>query len=158
VRFLSFLRICLLATSHHLFHASLSIDTHTFSPCSSEILQLQRLRARNNLSLSDAQARLSSQSPLSSKLVYADFVIDNSGPLGDLTAQVEGVVKKLRKKAGWSWWLSWLCPPIGILRGLLRVGWRLYVKGVGKEKRRTRGEGKKKPEEIELKERTTRRD
>lgn len=54
--------------------------------------------------------------------------------------------------------MSWLFPPIGVIRGLLRVGWRLYVKGVGREKRRTRGEGKKKPEEIELKERTTRRD
>ncbi|GAA5869285.1 hypothetical protein JCM8547_005185 [Rhodosporidiobolus lusitaniae] len=122
----------------------------------SEILQLQRLRARNNLSLADAQSRLSSQAPLSSKLVYADYVIDNSGPLSDLNTQVDGVVSKLRRRAGWSWVISWLIPPVGILRGLLRIGWRLWIKGVGKEKRkRTRGEGKK-PEEIELKERSRR--
>ncbi|GAA5884253.1 hypothetical protein JCM6882_002196 [Rhodosporidiobolus microsporus] len=121
----------------------------------SEILQLQRLRQRNNLSLSDAQARLSSQLPLSSKLSYADYVLDNSGPLADLTSQVDGVVAKLRRRAGWSWVLSWLVPPVGIVRGLLRIGYRLWIKGVGQEKRkRTRGEGGKrqKPaEEIELK-------
>ncbi|GAA5983756.1 hypothetical protein JCM11641_001747 [Rhodosporidiobolus odoratus] len=118
----------------------------------SEILQLQRLRSRNNLSLADAQSRLSSQSPLSSKLTYADYVIDNSGPLNDLNAQVDRVVNKLRARAGWSWVLSWLVPPVGFFRGLLRIGWRLWIKEVGKDKRkRTRGEGKKKPEEIELK-------
>ncbi|BGP20727.1 hypothetical protein JCM10213_001029 [Rhodosporidiobolus nylandii] len=119
----------------------------------SEILQLQRLRARNNLSLADAQSRLCAQMPLSSKLVFADYVIDNSGPLNDLDAQVERVVGKLRARAGWSWVLSWLVPPVGIVRGLLRMGWRLWVKGVGKDKRkRTRGE--RSPEEIELKERS----
>ncbi|BGP43896.1 Dephospho-CoA kinase cab5 [Rhodotorula kratochvilovae] len=122
----------------------------------SEILQLQRLRSRNNLSLADAQARLSAQAPLSSKLKYADYVLDNSGPLGDLTAQVDHVVARLNGRAGWSWVLSWLCPPVGIVRAVLRVGWRLWVKGVGKEKhRRTRGE--RRPESIELRERGRRR-
>lgn len=123
---------------------------------SSEILQLQRLRSRNNLSLADAQARLSAQAPLSSKLKYADLVIDNSGPLADLDAQVERVVARLHERAGWSWVLSWLCPPVGIVRAVLRVGWRLWVKGVGKDKsRRTRGE--RRPESIELKDRSSRR-
>ncbi|GAA5837716.1 hypothetical protein JCM11251_002304 [Rhodosporidiobolus azoricus] len=122
----------------------------------SEILQLQRLRQRNNLSLADAQARLSAQLPLSSKLVYADHVLDNSGPLSDLTSQVDGVVEKLRRRAGWSWVLSWVIPPVGVVRGLLTLGYRLWIKGVGQEKRkRTRGEGgagkkQKQPEEIEL--------
>ncbi|GAA5927092.1 hypothetical protein JCM3775_002444 [Rhodotorula graminis] len=122
----------------------------------SEILQLQRLRSRNNLSLADAQARLAAQAPLSSKLKYADLVIDNSGPLADLDAQVERVVTRLHERAGWSWVLSWLCPPVGVVRAVLRVGWRLWVKGVGKDKsRRTRGE--RRPESIELKDRSRRR-
>ncbi|GAA6033582.1 hypothetical protein JCM8097_001468 [Rhodosporidiobolus ruineniae] len=120
----------------------------------SEILQLKRLRERNSLKLADAQARLAAQAPLSSKLVYADHVLDNSGPVSDLSAQVESVVAKLRQRAGWSWVVSWLVPPVGIVRGLLLVGWRLWIKGVGKEKRkRTRGEGAKKAEEIELRDR-----
>ncbi|KAJ8291567.1 Dephospho-CoA kinase [Rhodotorula toruloides] len=121
----------------------------------SEILQLQRLRSRNNLSLADAQARLSSQRPLSEKLDYADYVIDNSGPIGDLQNQVDSVVAKLHKRAGWSWVVSWLVPPVGIVRAALRVGWRLWFQGVGKKKgRSTRGE--KKAEEIELRDRRRR--
>ncbi|POY72254.1 hypothetical protein BMF94_4762 [Rhodotorula taiwanensis] len=121
----------------------------------SEILQLQRLRSRNDLSLADAQARLSSQAPLSSKLKYADYVIDNSGPIADLSAQVDRVVDRLHRRAGWSWIVSWLVPPVGIIRAALRVGWRLYFQRVGKDKgRSTRGE--KKPEEIELRDRKSR--
>ncbi|ORY88391.1 dephospho-CoA kinase-domain-containing protein [Leucosporidium creatinivorum] len=123
----------------------------------SETLQLQRLQTRNSLSVADARARLSSQAPLSSKLVYADYVIDNSGPKGDLDAQVVQVVTKLHAKAGWSWLVSWLLPPVGLLRGVLRVGWRLWVQGVGKERRTKHGtRGEKKGEEIELKERRSR--
>ncbi|GAA6019688.1 hypothetical protein JCM8202_001179 [Rhodotorula sphaerocarpa] len=118
----------------------------------SEILQLQRLRSRNDLSLADAQARLSSQSPLSSKLAYADYVIDNSGPIADLSAQVDRVVERLNRRAGWSWILSWLVPPVGIIRAALRVGWRLYFQKVGQDKKRsTRGE--RKQEEIEMRDR-----
>lgn len=122
---------------------------------SSEILQIQRLRARNNLSLSEAQARLGAQHPLSSKLDYADFVIDNSGPLPDLQAQVDRVIAKLDGRAGWSWVLSWLIPPVGIARALLRISWRLYFAGVGKPKKmRTRGErGGGSVEEIEMRDR-----
>lgn len=121
---------------------------------SSETLQLQRLQTRNSLSVADARARLSSQAPLSSKLVYADYVIDNSGPKADLDAQVYRVIAKLQEKAGWSWWLSWLLPPVGVLRGVLRVGWRLWVQGVGKERRTKHGtRGEKKVEEIEMKDR-----
>ncbi|GAA5822037.1 hypothetical protein JCM10212_003716 [Sporobolomyces blumeae] len=118
----------------------------------SEVLQLQRLRARNNLSLAEAQARLAAQHPLASKLDYADYVIDNSGPLPDLQGQVDRVVEKLNGRAGYSWILSWLVPPIGIARALLRIGWRLWFKGVGKTKKpRTRGE--RSVEEIELRDR-----
>ncbi|GAA5954074.1 hypothetical protein JCM8115_003303 [Rhodotorula mucilaginosa] len=121
----------------------------------SEILQLQRLRSRNDLSLSDAQARLSSQLPLHTKLKYADYVIDNSGPVADLSAQVDRVVDRLHRRAGWSWIISWIVPPVGIIRAALRVGWRLWIQGVGKDKgRSTRGE--RKPEEIELRDRRSR--
>ncbi|GAA5943612.1 putative dephospho-CoA kinase [Sporobolomyces koalae] len=120
----------------------------------SEILQIQRLRARNNLSLSEAQSRLAAQHPLASKLDFADYVIDNSGPLPDLQAQVERVVHKLHERAGWSWVLSWLIPPIGVARALLRIGWRLFFKEVGKPKKtRTRGERARAGEEIELNDR-----
>lgn len=125
--------------------------------CSSEALQLQRLRSRNSLSEADATARIRSQAPLGSKLVYADYVIDNSGPLPDLTEQVEHVVAKLNDRAGWSWVLDWWIPPYGLLRAALLVAWRLWYKGVGKERRpknKTRGE--RRPEEIELKERKSR--
>ncbi|KAI5478887.1 dephospho-CoA kinase [Pseudohyphozyma bogoriensis] len=122
----------------------------------SETLQLQRLMARNTLTLAAAQSRLASQSPLSSKLVFADYVIDNSGPQSALAPQVSLVVKKLRARVGWSWWLSWLLPPFGLLKGSACVGWRLGFKGVGRarrEKYASRGERRtraKEPEEIEL--------
>jgi dephospho-CoA kinase len=85
-------------------------------------------------------------------------VIDNSGPLPDLQAQVDRVIGKLDGRAGWSWVLSWLIPPVGIARALLRIGWRLYFKEVGKPKKtRTRGErggrGGESVEEIELRDR-----
>ena len=77
-----------------------------------------------------------------------------------MTHQVQRVAGKLRERAGWSWRVSWLVPPWGLLRGLVCVGYRLWVKRVGEEKgRKTRGEkqGKGGGEEIELRERGTRR-
>ncbi|KAL8280175.1 hypothetical protein RQP46_007505 [Phenoliferia psychrophenolica] len=88
----------------------------------SETLQLQRLMSRNSFSQSDATSRIRSQAPLSSKLVYADYVLDNSGPLPDLTAQVDRVVAKLVAKAGWSWVLDWIIPPYGLARGVALYG------------------------------------
>ncbi|KAK4046461.1 Pre-mRNA-splicing factor cwf19 [Microbotryomycetes sp. JL201] len=70
----------------------------------SENLQLQRLQSRNNLSATDARSRIAAQAPLSSKLTYADYVIDNSGSRRDLDNQVLTVVNKLDKRAGkWTW-------------------------------------------------------
>jgi len=90
--------------------------------------------------------------------VYADYVLDNSGPQSSLPSQISSLVSKLQEKAGWTWMVSWVVPPFGILRGVGRVGWRLWVQGVGKEKkRRTRGEqavgGRKAREEIEMRDR-----
>lgn len=43
------------------------------------------------------------QAPHASKLVCANYVIDKSDPLPDLTDQVERVVAKLSERAGWRW-------------------------------------------------------
>lgn len=125
--------------------------------CSSEALQLQRLCSRNTFTPEEASSRIRSQAPLASKLVYADYVIDNSGPLPDLTAQVDRVIQKLSERAGWSWVIDWLVPPWGLFRGAALVAWRLWVKGVGKERRpgnKTRGE--RKGDDIELRDRSSR--
>ena len=54
-------------------------------------LQLERLMARDNLTLDEAQARIASQMPLADKVAKADFVIDNS--LGQQMREVQ--VKQL---------------------------------------------------------------
>lgn len=100
---------------------------------SSEQLQAQRMASRNNYSEAEARSRLSSQAPLSSKLLYADHVIDNSGGLPELERQVHQVGAKLRREAGWTWALSWLFPPWGLFKGILICLWRVYARGVGKE-------------------------
>lgn len=104
---------------------------------SSEKLQFQRLMSRAGPSASeeDARARIASQAPLSSKLVYADYVIDNSGDIAELDRQVGQVVNKLKRQTGWpTWRLCWLLPPVGLLKGLFTVIYRIYYKKVGQAK------------------------
>ena len=126
----------------------LDIGTHC-----SEASQLQRLRTRNSLSLTAAQSRIASQHPqaLSSKLPCADYVIDNSGLLPDLKIQVSSTIAKLHKRIGWTWVVSWLIPPFGILKGLVCIAWRRYGKGVGRE--RKSGGGTRGERDVELRER-----
>lgn len=50
--------------------------------------QLDRLQARNHLTLEQAQARVKSQMPLAAKVRLADVVLDNSGTPSDLIAQI----------------------------------------------------------------------
>lgn len=52
-------------------------------------IQLERLKKRDGLKPQEAQARIESQMPMSEKVMRADFVIDNSGPLCELEEQVE---------------------------------------------------------------------
>jgi dephospho-CoA kinase len=59
-------------------------------------LQLQRLMARNGLSLEQAEARLSSQMPISEKLRHATWVIDNSGDSANTREQVRKLWRSLR--------------------------------------------------------------
>ncbi|MCP8967419.1 dephospho-CoA kinase [Ectobacillus ponti] len=53
-----------------------------------EETQLQRLMQRNRLSEEEAKARIASQMPLAQKIVMADHVINNNGPLMDTKAQL----------------------------------------------------------------------
>ena len=63
----------------------------------------------------DALARLNSQIPITDKVAYADEVLDNSGSIEDLEEQVDALVQKLEAEVGWTWVLSWVSPPIGVL-------------------------------------------
>ncbi|MFK9091215.1 dephospho-CoA kinase [Bacillus salipaludis] len=56
--------------------------------------QLQRLIARNNLSVGDAEARIRSQMPMSEKVALADAVIDNNGSQENTMKQLIEVLKK----------------------------------------------------------------
>ncbi len=60
--------------------------------CSPEI-ELQRLIDRNQLSVEDAQIRIAAQLPLAEKIDRADIVLDNSGNLEDLYAQIDRSVQ-----------------------------------------------------------------
>ncbi|KAH9852716.1 CoaE-domain-containing protein [Lenzites betulinus] len=91
--------------------------------CSAE-LQLQRLMKRDGSTREDASGRLNAQLPIAEKVQYADVVLDNSGSLQDLERQVDQLVQRLEKEAGWSWRLSWLCPPLGVASAIWTIGWR----------------------------------
>ncbi|KAF8195120.1 dephospho-CoA kinase-domain-containing protein [Pholiota molesta] len=91
--------------------------------CSDE-LQLQRLMQRDGSSKEDASSRLNSQLPITEKVAYADVVIDNSGSKQELQAHVENLIRKLDERAGWSWRLSWLIPPFGLLSAVSTLMWR----------------------------------
>ncbi|KAF7301076.1 CoaE-domain-containing protein [Mycena indigotica] len=91
--------------------------------CSPEV-QLERLMKRDNSSAEDASARLNSQLPITDKILYADHVVDNSGSPEDLEGHVNELVRVLKRDSGWSWRLSWLFPPYGVLSALLTLVWR----------------------------------
>jgi dephospho-CoA kinase len=55
--------------------------------------QLQRLQNRNALTLDQAIARINSQMPLTEKVKLADVVLDNSGSLDTLQAQIDQALK-----------------------------------------------------------------
>jgi len=93
--------------------------------CSPE-LQLQRLMARDNSTRADAASRLNSQLSVTSKVAYADLVIDNSGSLTDLDGEVISCVGKLERTVGWGWMVSWLLPPVGLLSAVWCLSWRAF--------------------------------
>lgn len=61
-------------------------------------LQIARLRARDGLDASQAEARLAAQMPIAEKAKHADHVLDNGGTLDDLTAQVDALWQTLVKR------------------------------------------------------------
>ena len=64
--------------------------------CSPEI-QKRRLLERSALKEDEIDARIRSQMPMSEKVKYADFVIDNSGDLDDMRLQVTEINARLRE-------------------------------------------------------------
>lgn len=56
-------------------------------------IQLNRLMERNDLSFSEAEARVQSQMPLSDKVALADAVINNNGSIAETKKQVIEVLK-----------------------------------------------------------------
>jgi len=62
-------------------------------------LQIARLRQRNGLTQDEAEARLSSQMPLSEKERFASWIIDNSGDLPSLRSQVGKVWRSIQSEA-----------------------------------------------------------
>ncbi|MBD8068936.1 dephospho-CoA kinase [Bacillus sp. PS06] len=59
-----------------------------------EEIQVQRLMARNDLSLNEARARISSQMPLMSKVHLADAVINNNGTTEHTQQQLIEILKE----------------------------------------------------------------
>ena len=58
--------------------------------------QLERLVARNGLSVEQALARISAQAARAERLAAADIVLDNNGTPGQLRAAVDGLWQRLR--------------------------------------------------------------
>ena len=56
-------------------------------------LQIARLQKRNNLTLSQAEARINSQIPLSEKMAAADVVLNNNQDVAYLYAQIDKAIK-----------------------------------------------------------------
>ncbi|KAI0636590.1 CoaE-domain-containing protein [Trametes polyzona] len=110
--------------------------------CSAEI-QLQRLMKRDNSSREDALSRLNAQLPIAEKVQYADIVIDNSGSLQDLERQVDQLVQRLEKEAGWSWRLSWLIPPLGVASAIWTISWRALRRSQKASAARKKAAGKR---------------
>lgn len=93
---------------------------------SSPEIQLQRLMARDKSTRADAASRLNSQDPITSKVAYADFVVDNSGSLTDLDGEVMSCIGKLERAVGWGWIVSWLLPPVGLLSAIWCLSRRAF--------------------------------
>jgi dephospho-CoA kinase len=66
--------------------------------CSPET-QKRRLLERSGLNEDEIDARIRSQMPMTEKVKYADFVIDNSGDLADTRRQVTEITARLRESA-----------------------------------------------------------
>lgn len=91
---------------------------------SSDILQLQRLKKRDNLTEEQAIQRMKSQMPMSEKVEKADIVLDNSSDMQQLEIQVRNMVKKI-KPSKFTWLFEYAGPPVAI--ALLSVVAKRYA-------------------------------
>ncbi|KAI8636433.1 dephospho-CoA kinase [Parasitella parasitica] len=80
----------------------------------SDVLQLQRLRKRDNLSEEQALQRMKAQMPMSEKVAKADIVLDNSSDLNQLEIQVNNMIKKL-KPSTFTWLFEYAGPPVALV-------------------------------------------
>ena len=86
--------------------AALMIETGTYRDydrlvvvyCPQEV-QLERLVARDGLSLEEARSRVDAQLSVEEKKLYADYVIDTSGSLEDTARRVDEVWESLLRDA-----------------------------------------------------------
>jgi len=101
---------------------------------SSRELQLKRLVERDNITLTAAQDRVASQMAIADKVAYADKVLDNSAGVVELERQVSELATSLRAKAGWSWRLNWIFPPLGLVFAAWSLGSRAIYRTVGSKK------------------------
>lgn len=60
--------------------------------------QIKRLIERDKLSYEDAMNRIRMQMPLSEKVKYADYVIDNSKDIGYIRKQISKLWERVMKK------------------------------------------------------------
>jgi dephospho-CoA kinase len=99
---------------------------------SDEDTQLARLLARPPvppnppLSQDEAVARMRAQMPLAEKVDYATAVLRNNGTEAELRTAVAAQVAIWRSHSK-RWptsWACWVCPPFGLLMGLLKLGQR----------------------------------
>jgi dephospho-CoA kinase len=90
---------------------------------------------RDQSTLEDATSRLKSQMPIEDKVAYANAILNNSGTLEELSAQVDLLVEHLRRAAGWSWRVSWILPPIGLLSAVLTLAHRAFKRRQGSTKK-----------------------
>jgi len=61
--------------------------------------QRQRLQKRDGIAADAAQVRIDAQMPIDEKKAAADYVLDNSGTLADLDAQVAQLIEWLATPA-----------------------------------------------------------
>ncbi len=60
-----------------------------------EKTQIERLMKRDNISYEEAKKKIKSQIPLSEKVKYGDYIIDNNGTPKETKKQVEKIYKEL---------------------------------------------------------------
>jgi dephospho-CoA kinase len=60
-------------------------------------VQLRRLRQKTSLLDNEILMRIKCQSPLRKKMRFADFIIDNSGTIGELKKKVQAIRRRLWK-------------------------------------------------------------